>query len=122
MTSDALTYVLDGWSYPVVASFHGHGYSAYVLHAVEEGNQWVVTWTDGINRWVERYDEPWHALGRLASLVAACEQDVFLVHDVVNRGEREAFLDEVERYVSRTVHASSCAPSCDGRDPVNHRV
>jgi hypothetical protein len=118
------TYYLeaDGEALPVVAEFEGHHYSAHVLHDVNGDVEWIVTWTDGINEWVERYELPWHALARLAALVAAAEQDVFLVHDFVNRGEHVAFVAEADRFVSRTVHASSCAPGCDGTDPANHRV
>jgi hypothetical protein len=99
---------------PVVAHVVYHDWSARVLHDVEAAGEWPVTWTDGINVWFERYDYPWHALARLAALVAAVEQEVFLVHDVTNRGEQATFVDEAERFVSRTVHAHSCRPGCDG--------
>lgn len=112
----------------LVAEVVGDHYSAEVLNAgygvdLESVDApWVVRWTDGINDWREAYELPWHALARLAAVVAAVEQDVFLVHDATNRGQRDAVVDEVDRYVSRTVHASSCAPGCAGRDPVYHRV
>jgi hypothetical protein len=119
----------DGELVPVVAEHHGGDYTAWVLRrdldADAHEHEWVVTWTDGINHWLEEYDESWHAYARLTALVAACDQDVFLVHavghgDVVNVSARDAFVSEAERFVSRTVHASSCAPGCDGTDPVNH--
>lgn len=118
------TYELEDGRELAVAAWHpGHDYEARVLHAVEAAHEWVVTWTDGINEWVEEFDEPWHAYARLAALVAACEQDVFMVHDET-RGHHEklAFVSEVERFVSRTVHASSCRTGCDGTDPVNHQA
>lgn len=119
------TYELaDGERLPVVAEYHGVDYDAYVLHNVEAAGEWVVTWTDGINHWVEEYDYPWHAFARLAALVAAADQQVFLVHDPSNRGATEgrAFREEAERFVSRTVHASSCGTGCDGTDAANHQV
>lgn len=107
----------------IVARFYARDYSAYVLRDDEAPVSWLVTWNDGINDWVEGFDQPWHALARLAALVAACEQQVFMVHDGDrNPAELRAFVDEAERFVSRTVHASSCAMGCDGTDPVNHRV
>lgn len=113
----------DGRLLPVTAEHHGHDYAAYVLHDVETFHEWLLTWTDGINVWLEEYHHPWHAYARLAALVAAAEQDVFLVHDLQDGdpAARDAVVDEVERFVSRVVHASSCAPGCDGTDPVNHR-
>lgn len=112
----------DGRVLDVTAEHHGADYSAYVLHAVEAFHEWVLTWTDGINHWLEEYHQSWHAYARLAALVAAAEQDAFLVHDLQDGDPvaRRAVVDEVERYVSRTVHASGCRPGCDGTDPVNH--
>lgn len=114
----------DGEALPVVAEFEGHHYSAHVLHNVNGDVEWIVTWTDGINEWVECYELPWHALARLTALVAAAEQDVFLVHDPSSRDHAEglAFVVEADRFVSRTVHASSCALGCDGTDPANHQA
>lgn len=109
----------------VVTAWERSRYSAYVLRDPEAPVEWALTWTDGINEWVEWYDQPWVALARLAALVAAVEQDVFLVHanDAAERGAGPAtFVSEAERFVSRTVHASSCQPGCDGTDPVNHQV
>lgn len=109
----------SGETLHVAARHYGDDYSAYVLPR-DEGD-WVVTWTDGINHWVEEYEQPWHAYARLAALVAAVEQRVFLVHDGQRQpGELPLFVSEVERFVSRTVHASSCTPGCDGTDPANH--
>lgn len=105
---------------PVVARHGGHDWTAWVLYRVEAAHEWVLTWTDGINVWLEEYDQAWHALARLAALTAAVEQDVFLVHGSDVGSGRVVFVSEVERFVSRTVHASSCAPGCDGTDPVNH--
>lgn len=103
----------------VAARHYGDDYSAYVLPR-DEGN-WVVTWTDGINHWVEEFEQPWHAYARLAALIAAVEQQVFLVHDAHRQpDELLRFVDEVERFVSRTVHASNCDVDCDGTDPVTH--
>ncbi len=112
----------DGRRLPVIAEFSGVDYDAYVLQEVEAAHEWLVTWSDGINEWLEEYDYPWHALARFTALVAACEQQVFLVHDVESRGERAAFVEEAERFVSRTVHASSCGIGCDGTDDANHQV
>lgn len=107
----------------VTAVYHGPTWEAHVLHDVNGASPWITTWTDGINTWFERFDEPWHALARLAALVAAVEQEVFLVHDwVVKPDDRDLFVAEAERFVSRTVHASSCQPDCDGTDPANHQV
>jgi hypothetical protein len=111
----------DRWL-PVVAEFSGHRWNGHVLHDVEAAGEWIVTWTDGINEWLERYDYPWHALARFAALVAAAEQDVFLVHDSSDPHGPLNFVAEAERFVSRTIHASSCEPGCDGTDPVNHQV
>lgn len=113
----------SGEALPIAARHYGDDYSAYVLYDAEAPVSWIVTWTDGINDWVEGFEQPWHAYARLAALVAAVEQQVFLVHDGDrNPAELRVFVSEVERFVSRTVHASSCAPGCDGTDPVNHRV
>lgn len=120
----------DGRKALVVAEYHGVNFAAWVLRDVNgeppaEGyvGGWIVTWTDGVNWWFEDgYELPWHALARLAALVAAAEQQVFLVHDVESRGERAPFVEEAERFVSRTVHASGCAPGCRGEDPANHQV
>jgi len=107
---------------PVVAVFDGHNWSGRGLHDVESAGEWAVTWSDGINTWFERYDYPWHALTRFAALVAAVEQDVFLVHDTDDPRRLLDFVEESERFLSRVVHASSCRPGCDGTDPVNHQV
>lgn len=115
---------LDGELLPIMAQYESHYWSACVLYRAEAIHEWELQWTDGINSWVEEHDKPWHAFARLAALVAAVEQDVFLVHDLQGGDPvaHAAVVDEVERFVSRTVHASSCAPDCDGTDPVNHQV
>lgn len=118
-------YLEDGdGPLPVVAEHHGVHYAARVLRDVDADDEWITTWTDGINEWVERYEYPWHALARLAALVAAVEQDVFLVHDPSNRGEAEhaAFVEEADRFVSRTVHAFNCPPGCDGTSAVHRQT
>lgn len=121
MTDYELT---DGRHLPVVAEHHGHDYAAWVLHDVEAFHEWVLTWTDGINHWLEEYHLPWHAYARLAALIAAVEQGVFLVHDLQDGdlAAHEAVVDAIERFIARSVHASSCAPGCDGTDPVNHET
>lgn len=123
------TYELDdGRVLPVAAEHHGHDYAAYVLHEVDAAFPWVLTWTDGINHWLEEWSLPEVAFARLAALVRACDQQVFLVHvvdevaDGDDDGGRAAFEDEAERFLSRAVHASSCQPGCDGTDPANHQV
>jgi hypothetical protein len=118
------TYELtEGEHLPVVAEYVQHDYTAWVLYRVEAAHEWLVTWTDGINQWCEEYDYPWHAFARLAALVAACDQQVFLVHDPSNRGpaEGEAFREEADRFVARTVHAYNCASTCYGDGP-KHQV
>jgi hypothetical protein len=107
---------------PVAAEYHGHNYVAQVLHDVEVAHEWVLTWTDGINDWVERWVYPEVAFARLAALVRAANEDVFFVHRSDRPGELDLFADEAERFLSRTVHASSCRPGCRGDDPVNHRA
>lgn len=120
------TYELtDGRQLPVVAEHQGHDYTAYVLYDVEAAHEWVLTWTDGINHWLEAWDYPWHAYARLAALVAACEQQVFLVHEPApNEVGSRAFVEEAERLVRRTVHAFNCPPNCDasgtGASYANH--
>jgi hypothetical protein len=128
MTGD-LFELGDGRRVPVTAEYRGVHFAAYVLRDVDGDDVedyvggWIVTWTDGINWWFEDgYELPWHALARLAALVAAAEQHVFVVHDVENRGEQAAFVAEAERFVSRTVHAFNCAPDCRGDDEANHQV
>lgn len=124
MTTCALPFELaDGTTLSIVACHHAEHYTANVLRD-ESPDVWVVTWSDGINDWTEKYDLPWHAFARLAALVAAVEQDVFLVHDLQdgNPDTHAAVVDEVERFVSRTVHTSSCEPGCDGTDRTNHQV
>lgn len=124
MTTNFSPSATDGKLLPVIAEYPSHHWSARVLHRVGVTREWELHWTDGINVWFEDYERPWHALARLAALVAAVEQDVFLVHDLQedSPGTHAAVVDEVERFVSRTVHASSCEPGCDGTDPANHQV
>jgi hypothetical protein len=117
----------DGREVPIVAEYHGHDFGAWVLHDVEGFYPWPVTWTDGINFWLEGYDDVVVALARFTALLRACESNTFLVHHIdlghrVDVGQRDAFEAEVERFVSRVVHASSCQPGCDGTDPANHQV
>lgn len=111
----------DGRELPVTAEHQGHDYVAYVLYDVDAAHEWLVTWTDGINVWLEEYHHPWHAYARLAALVAAVEQQVFLVHDPGVHGtrDRDRFVEEAERLVRRTVHAFDCPADCDGTGP-NH--
>lgn len=117
----------DGRMVPILCEVVRHRYSAFVLR-LDDGDPddvagtWSLTWTDGINWWHEEYELPWHALARLAVLVAAVEQDVLLVHDLQdgNRATRAAVVDEVENLIARTVHAFNCRPGCDATDPVNH--
>lgn len=118
----------DGQLVPVVIKWQRHHYSARVVR-VDDGPEdevdgtWALTWTDGINVWYEEYELPWQAIARLAALVAAAEQEVFLVHDPSNRGAAEgaAFVEEAERFVARTVHAFNCPAGCDGSS-ATHRV
>lgn len=118
----------NGRVLPVVTTWARRDYTAHVLRGHDDerdvAGEWILTWTDGINIWLEEYELPWQALARLAALVAAAEQDVFLVHPPSSRGinEGRAFVEEAERFVSRTVHTSSCQPGCDGTDPENHDV
>lgn len=118
----------DGRVLPVETSWARHDYTARVLRGHDDprdvAGEWLLTWTDGINVWLEEYEFPWQALARLTALVAAVEQQVFMVHDPSNRGEAEsrAFVREAERFVSRTVHAHDCLPGCDGTDPIRHDV
>lgn len=112
----------DGRFLPVAAKHHGIDYAAWVLHDVEAAHEWLLTWTDGINHWLEGWRAPEVAFARLAALVRACDQRTFLVHD--GEGFDRAptsFEAETERFLAHVVHASSCAPGCDGTDPVNHR-
>lgn len=122
MTSN-LYELTDGRHLPVVAEHHGHDYVAWVLHDVEAFHEWVLTWTDGINHWLEGWHTPEVVFARLAALVRACDQGTFLVHD----GEgfdraRTSFEAEVERFLVHVVHASSCPSECDGTDPTTHRA
>lgn len=110
---------------PVLTRWVRHDYSAHVLR-LDEGDErdalgeTALTWSDGINVWYEEYEFPWLALARLAALVAAVEQDVFLVHDeVAHPGDERRFLDDANRFVCRTVHAFNCPTSCRGDSP-NH--
>ena len=112
----------DGRLVPVAAEHYGVSYHAWVLHDVEAANPWLVTWTDGINHWLDAWPSVEVAFARLAALVCACDQQTFLVHHGEDHPSRAAFRVEVERFLSRTVHASGCAPGCDGTDPVNHRA
>lgn len=106
----------DGRRLPVITEYHGEHYAAYVLRDVAVEREWVLTWTDGVNVWYEDYDYPWHAFARLASLVAAAEQDVLMVHDLQdgNPTTHAAVVEEVENFIARTVHAFNCPPGCDG--------
>lgn len=114
---------LDDRALPLVAEYVQHDWSARLLHRADASYEWELQWTDGINEWVEEHLRPWHAYARLAALVAAAERGVFLVHDLRDGGPaaRAAFVAEAERFVSRTVHASSCRPGCDGTDPASHQ-
>lgn len=103
----------------VIAEYRERDYTA-VLVQRDEG--FVLSWTDGINIWDENWDDVSVALTRLAALIRAADGGTFLVHDVQNRDEGRYFESEAERFISRTVHASSCAPGCDGADPANHQV
>lgn len=115
----------DGRVGVVVLEWERHDYTARVLRTDggppdEVAGDWVLTWSDGINRWIDPpYEFPWQAIARLAALVAAVEQSVFLVHLGSGR-DHTTFVEEAERFVARTVHASSCPPGCDGTDTMNH--
>jgi hypothetical protein len=122
VTTNFAASAVDGRLLPVIAEYPSHHWSARVLYRVEASAEWELHWTDGINVWIEHYDYPWHALARLAALVAAVEQDVFLVHRSDDPHGPLDFVAEAERFVSRTIHASGCRPNCDGTDPVNHQV
>lgn len=104
---------------PVVAHYRARHWSARVLHDVEAAGEWALTWTDGINVWFERYDYPWHALTRLAALIAAVEQEVFLVHRSDDPHGPLDFVEESERFVRRTVHAFNCPAGCRGDSPLH---
>jgi hypothetical protein len=105
----------------VVARFDGHDYVARVLHDVEAAGEWVVTWTDGVNTWIERYEYPWNALARFAALVCAAEQSVLLVHDPGDPHGPLDFVEESERFMARVVHAFNCPAGCRG-DGSSHQV
>lgn len=109
---------------PVVAEYPGHDWTGRVLHDVEAFHPWLLVWTDGVNEWVEPFLEVHHALARFTALIVAAESHTFLVdRDLdTNVVGRQRFEREVERFVSRVVHASSCQPGCDGTDPANHEV
>lgn len=119
------TYELaDGRVVPVLAEWTRHDYSARVLR-LDGGDErdsielCALTWTDGINVWYEEYELPWNALARLAALVAAAEQDVFLVHRSDDPRGPLDFVEESERFVRRTVHAFNCPPGCRGDSPMH---
>lgn len=103
----------DGRELPVVAEHHGTDYVAYVLRDAEAEHGWILTWTDGINHWYEEWDRPWHAYARLAALVAAADQQVFLVHDLQdgNSAAHAEFRTAVETFLARTVHVPDGAAS-----------
>ena len=133
MAGGELFELTDGTMVPVISEYAQHDFTAYVLHRPTDDKLryvgdyvggWIVTWTDGINWWFEDdYELPWQALARFASVIAAIEQQVFVVHTAEELGpERRAFVEEAERFVARTVHASSCPPGCDGTDSANHQV
>lgn len=106
----------------VVATYEARDWNGRVLHDVSGSHPWIVTWTDGVNVWVELWHDVSVALTRFASLIRAAESNTFLVHDVASRDEGRYFEDLAERFISRVVHASSCQPGCDGTDPANHDV
>lgn len=116
MRPDGTFELPDGRRLPVVAEFDGHDYVAHVVHDVEAAYEYLITWTDGVNSWLEGYHFPWLALARLAALIAACEQDVWLVHD---SSTQPAFEDEANRFIGRTVHAFNCPPGCRGDSPMH---
>lgn len=116
----------DGRLVPVLCEVLRRDYAAYVLR-IDEGDPddvagvWALTWTDGINWWYEEYEFPWLALGRLTALVAAVEQDVFMVHTSLDDREGPpALVEEVNRFTRRTVHAFDCPAGCDGTGSTNH--
>ena len=129
MTTGELFELTDGRQVPVTGEYHGVDFAAFVLRDAPDVEPddyvggWIVTWTDGINWWFEgNYELPWQALARFAALVAACEQQVFLVHDGEDPDQRDAFVVEANRFVARTVHASSCPAGCSGTSVANHQV
>lgn len=121
----------DSWMYPfedddgprwlrVLARVVERNWSARVLDDQEVNFGFIVTWTDGINTWVERYEYRATALARFAALVQAVESSVFLVHDTYDQAALREFENEAGAFFTRTVHASSCPGGCDGTDTMNH--
>lgn len=104
----------------VITEVKATNWSAVVVK-VSESN-FAVSWTDGINMWDERYDDLAVAFARLAALVRAADAGTYLVHQWDAIEGTPAFEREAERFISRTVHASSCQVGCDGTDPANHEV
>lgn len=111
----------DGRYAKVVAEFHGSDYVAYTLHDVDAANPWIVTWTDGINTWLEAYELAWHGLARLAAVVAAAEQDVLLVDDLQDDDytRHQKVVGQIEDLIARQVHSYNCPPGCDGTGPLH---
>lgn len=111
----------DGRFARVVAEFHGVDYVAYTLHDVDAVNPWLVTWTDGINVWLEAYELAWHGLARLAAVVAAAEQGVFLIDDLRDDDytRHEKVVEQIESLIARQVHSFNCLPGCDGTGPLH---
>lgn len=112
----------DGTLVPVAAEYDGVHFHAFVLHNVEAAAPWIVTWTDGINWWDERWDDVVVTFARFAALLRASEQEVWLVHNAETHETQVAFAAEAERFLSRVVHTSSCTLGCRGDDPTNHQV
>lgn len=105
---------------PVLARVVQRDWSAVVLDDEQQEYGFVVTWTDGINVWTERYEFVGVALARFAALVQAVTSNVFLVHDTYDPAALREFENEANGFFTRTVHASSCQAGCDGTDPMNH--
>lgn len=95
---------LSGEELPVVARLVRHDWSARVLYQVERANEWVLTWTDGINVWYEEWHSGELALLRLAALFRAEDQGVGLVHQSDVGVDAVRFRDVAEDFLSRTVH------------------
>lgn len=111
----------SGERLPVAAEYCGSDYTVYVLRRAGSSREWVVTWNDGINHWYEEWDHPELAFARLAALVAAANQQTFLVHDPGARGDHDvvAFQNEVERFLSRTVHTPNDPTNYDNTLPTH---
>lgn len=84
----------------VIAEYRERDYTALL---VQRSDEFVLSWTDGINLWEEVYAAPETGLVRLATLIRGVATSQFFANQWDPIDGAPTFVDDVEAFFDRTL-------------------